>query len=809
MGRWAWRLFRREWRQQLLVLSLLAIAVAVTVLGLGLASNASSAEDARFGNADYLLSFPSTNPTFAQDLTAASAAFDVSESVYHSHIAVPGSVTPIDVRAQDPAGPLSSPTLQLTDGAWPTGPDDIALTDGVMATFGLKLGDVWTTEDHDWHVVGVVENPLDLVDDFAVSAPAAPAQFDTVTVWGTAAGGAPDALNIPGAKLSVRSSDVNAQAEVVTLALAAVGAIFVGLVAVAGFAVVAQRRLRGLGMLGALGATARQTRFALVANGAIVGLAGAAAGVVLGIVAWWVAAPGFEQAVNHRIDRTNLPWPAVVAVGLLAIATSIVGSWWPARAAARTPIVSALALRPPPPRSAHVLGVPGALLMIAGLAAIGFTPTSRPAIAALGVAATAVGMLLVAPLGLPLIGAATNHAPVAIRLAIRDLVRYRARSGGSVAAVSLAVAIAVAVSVSAGAAQVSANAAASGGNLPDNQLALWLGPSGAIGPVPALLPAQIAATQSAVGEIVSEIGATSSLELGAAVDPNAHGGIHVGDSETAGMPTYDPVQLGLPQTFTEDGKTGTTFDGRDTIAVFVSSAQILDHYGIAADSIAGDVDLVTSHDSLDAYEAIPIRAQSWDPVVQNADLPTYSSTPTTLITQKAMDSFGLISVPTGWILTFDQAMTPDQRDQARVLAAKAGLSAELRPTEADLSPLRIATTTGGVALALAVLAMTVGLIRSETSGDLSTLAATGASSRVRREITAATAAALGLVGAVFGTATAYLGLIVWHRHDLSVLVPVPAVQLCIIVLGLPVIAWLVGWLLGGREPYLAARRSID
>jgi putative ABC transport system permease protein len=31
--RWAWRLFRREWRQQLLVLSLITAAVAGTVLG--------------------------------------------------------------------------------------------------------------------------------------------------------------------------------------------------------------------------------------------------------------------------------------------------------------------------------------------------------------------------------------------------------------------------------------------------------------------------------------------------------------------------------------------------------------------------------------------------------------------------------------------------------------------------------------------------------------------------------------------------------------------------------------------------------
>jgi len=31
--RWAWRLFRREWRQQLLVLALIVVAVAATFVG--------------------------------------------------------------------------------------------------------------------------------------------------------------------------------------------------------------------------------------------------------------------------------------------------------------------------------------------------------------------------------------------------------------------------------------------------------------------------------------------------------------------------------------------------------------------------------------------------------------------------------------------------------------------------------------------------------------------------------------------------------------------------------------------------------
>ena len=66
-------------------------------------------------------------------------------------------------------------------------------------------------------------------------------------------------------------------------------------------------------------------------------------------------------------------------------------------------------------------------------------------------------------------------------------------------------------------------------------------------------------------------------------------------------------------------------------------------------------------------------------------------------------------------------------------------------------------TVFGIVLALGILAMSVGLIRSETASDLRTLTATGASSWTRRALTAATAVALALGGAVLGTVAAYLG----------------------------------------------------
>ncbi|MGH3123302.1 MAG: hypothetical protein ACRDPF_40075 [Streptosporangiaceae bacterium] len=39
MFRWSWRLFRREWRQQLLVLGLLTVAVAAMIWGASAVTN--------------------------------------------------------------------------------------------------------------------------------------------------------------------------------------------------------------------------------------------------------------------------------------------------------------------------------------------------------------------------------------------------------------------------------------------------------------------------------------------------------------------------------------------------------------------------------------------------------------------------------------------------------------------------------------------------------------------------------------------------------------------------------------------------
>ena len=110
--------------------------------------------------------------------------------------------------------------------------------------------------------------------------------------------------------------------------------------------------------------------------------------------------------------------------------------------------------------------------------------------------------------------------------------------------------------------------------------------------------------------------------------------------------------------------------------------------------------------------------------------------------------------------------------------------------------------------------MSVGLVRSETSSDLRTLAATGASSYTRRALTAVTAGALGFLGALLGVGGGYIAMIGWLRSNslnggISALANIPIGDLMLILFGMPAIAAIVGWLFASREPAVMGRQPIE
>ena len=82
---------------------------------------------------------------------------------------VPGSNQTYQLRSQDPHGPYGGPMLQLLSGHYPTGSDQIALTPGLASELNLSVGDTWPQGGKT--VVGMVQNPQSLLDEFALVPP--------------------------------------------------------------------------------------------------------------------------------------------------------------------------------------------------------------------------------------------------------------------------------------------------------------------------------------------------------------------------------------------------------------------------------------------------------------------------------------------------------------------------------------------------------------------------------------------------------------------------------------------------------------
>jgi putative ABC transport system permease protein len=76
--RWAWRLFRHEWRQQLLILGLIVVAVGATIVGSAVATNTPPPKNPGFGTAKDAVTFRTDNAHTASVIASLRNASDAS-----------------------------------------------------------------------------------------------------------------------------------------------------------------------------------------------------------------------------------------------------------------------------------------------------------------------------------------------------------------------------------------------------------------------------------------------------------------------------------------------------------------------------------------------------------------------------------------------------------------------------------------------------------------------------------------------------------------------------------------------------------
>ena len=127
----------------------------------------------------------------------------------------------------------------------------------------LDIGDTFALDGVERTVVGVVENPSDLDDEFALLPRSAIGSSESVTMLVDASQAQVDSFRPAGDLVGIDHVMITRRGElaedvvaaVSVLTVAAVALFLVSLVAAASFVVIAQRRLRQLGMLAAVGAT--------------------------------------------------------------------------------------------------------------------------------------------------------------------------------------------------------------------------------------------------------------------------------------------------------------------------------------------------------------------------------------------------------------------------------------------------------------------------------------------------------------------------------------------------------------------------
>ena len=87
--RWAWRLLRHEWQQQLLILALITVAVAATFVGSAVATNAPPPPGAGFGTATDMATL-GPGPHLAAQIAAIAHRFGRVDVIENETFSVPG-----------------------------------------------------------------------------------------------------------------------------------------------------------------------------------------------------------------------------------------------------------------------------------------------------------------------------------------------------------------------------------------------------------------------------------------------------------------------------------------------------------------------------------------------------------------------------------------------------------------------------------------------------------------------------------------------------------------------------------------------
>ncbi|MCA1781233.1 MAG: hypothetical protein LC679_03395 [Intrasporangiaceae bacterium] len=564
-----------------------------------------------------------------------------------------------------------------------------------------------------------------------------------------------------------------------------------------------------------------------LAQALVLGVLSAAVGVAVGIAlatgqAWWRA----RTSTEIYLPLVDVPWLALAALALCAVVAAVAAALVPARRLGRLDIMGVIKgqnVSPPPSR---IIPLVGGVVMVASGAGLLLGARQQSggdfvvAIAAIGLV---VGALSLVPVTLVAAGRAGSILPVALRMAARDAARQRSRSAPSVAAVL--------------------------GGVAALTIALVAATSDATESEATYLP------QTVMGQGILRVWDTADLEPARAVVRAAIPDSSLVPIPMVGSPFWDGGAAEVPfVTLTGPGCAAPA-----TVEVEAACPAIGGPFGWSGVVIAMPADVIASRLELSAEQAALVREGA--AVVRSGDVLGGESAVAYSGTHRTEEMTGM---PTDVVTTGEHIVPlivlPDTaQSRARLLGDQGGVLVALEvaeergwpldgntylvdgaedgvsETEAERVRERLENadfyvergyvdTVGrfllilvaGVSFILLVVTLTsTALSMSEQRRDDATLAAVGATRRTRRAMAASQALITAGIGAILGLAVGIVPGIAFaypltrsagsDGQPVGPFIAIPYAWLAVVVLGVPLVAALLSAAAVRRAPVITHR----
>jgi putative ABC transport system permease protein len=541
------------------------------------------------------------------------------------------------------------------------------------------------------------------------------------------------------------------------------------LLAGSAFAVAARRRRRDLALVAAAGGTPAQLRRIVLADGVVLGTVAAVSGVALGIAAAAASRPLLERLSGVRTGAFRVFPEALAALAAVAVVTGVLAALVPAWIAARQDVVAALAGRRGITRSRRRWVVLGAVLAAAGalVAATGARRAEATVIVA-GLVVVELGLVLCTPALVGLVARVGRLLPLAPRIALRDTSRNRTAAAPAISAVMAAVAGSLAVGVVLIGVSERARDSYRVLGRPGDVFVLSFGqtvPPEVVATLRSTLPVrQIhrinlpscggGAGSCVVGRRVPTARAcpydllgrdpTPMEQRAARRDSRCDG---VGDryqyfggmGSTGGMTVIiDPAAVGAVANL------GAEDAGRAAAALRAGNVVVDDPRHLDGGRVTLAITTVTSSGDKGATRTV---------IAPGVALRHRPQAPITMMTRQTARSLGLDSVAAVALATTSRVPTIAEEDRLRAalgsqLDKGLGMYVERGPQAGAPGLVMLAVVAGVITLGAAAIA--TGLAAAEGRADLSTLAAVGASPRVRRALSLSQSGVIAGLGSLLG-----------------------------------------------------------